>query len=89
MDYLTETITAQTIRDDADYAGVRISMDCPCPQRRSSSDTVHALADTEPVVFGRDAIRALVAERVAREAGDRPARPLRMPWAGVSSRGRP
>lgn len=25
------------------------------------------VADTEPVVFGRDAIRALVAERVARE----------------------
>jgi hypothetical protein len=28
VDYLTETITAQTIRDDAHYAGVRISMDC-------------------------------------------------------------
>ncbi len=33
----------------------------------SDPDAVHALADTEPVVFGRDAIRALVAERVARE----------------------
>ncbi len=28
VDYLTETITAQTIRDDADYAGVRIGMAC-------------------------------------------------------------
>ncbi|MGH3913447.1 MAG: hypothetical protein ACRDTC_08555, partial [Pseudonocardiaceae bacterium] len=36
----------------------------------SDPDAVQALADTEPVVFGRDAIRALVAERVA---GDRPA----------------
>ncbi|MFC4856440.1 nucleotidyl transferase AbiEii/AbiGii toxin family protein [Actinophytocola glycyrrhizae] len=26
--YLPDTITAQTIRDDADYAGVRITMDC-------------------------------------------------------------
>lgn len=26
--YLAETITTQTIRDDADYAGVRIAMDC-------------------------------------------------------------
>jgi hypothetical protein len=26
--YLTDTITAQTIRDDSDYAGVRITMDC-------------------------------------------------------------
>ncbi len=33
----------------------------------SDPDAVQALADTEPVVFGRDAIRALVAERVARE----------------------
>lgn len=28
VDYLTETITVQTIREDADYAGVRITMDC-------------------------------------------------------------
>jgi hypothetical protein len=28
---------------------------------------MRALIDTEPVVWGRDAIRALVAERVARE----------------------
>jgi len=28
VDYLVETITVQTIRDDADYAGVRITMDC-------------------------------------------------------------
>ncbi|PZS38457.1 MAG: hypothetical protein DLM62_13650 [Pseudonocardiales bacterium] len=28
VDYLTETITARIIHDDADYAGVRISMDC-------------------------------------------------------------
>jgi antitoxin (DNA-binding transcriptional repressor) of toxin-antitoxin stability system len=33
----------------------------------SDPEAVQALADTEPVVFGRDAIRALVAERVARE----------------------
>jgi len=33
----------------------------------SDPDAVQALADTEPVVFGRDAVRALVAERVARE----------------------
>lgn len=33
----------------------------------SNPDAVQALADTEPVVFGREAIRALVAERVARE----------------------
>ncbi len=33
----------------------------------SDPDAVQALADTEPVVFGRDAIRALIAERVARE----------------------
>ena len=33
----------------------------------SDPDAVQALADTEPVVFGREAIRALVAERVARE----------------------
>lgn len=26
--YLTDTIAAQTIRDDADYSGVRITMDC-------------------------------------------------------------
>jgi hypothetical protein len=26
--YLTDTTTAQTIRDDSDYAGVRITMDC-------------------------------------------------------------
>ncbi|MGQ0775287.1 MAG: nucleotidyl transferase AbiEii/AbiGii toxin family protein [Pseudonocardiales bacterium] len=28
VDYLTETITVQTLREDADYAGVRITMDC-------------------------------------------------------------
>lgn len=28
VDYLTETITVQTIREDADYAGVRITMGC-------------------------------------------------------------
>lgn len=33
----------------------------------SDPEAVQALADTEPVVFGRDAIRALVAERAARE----------------------
>ncbi|MGH3885920.1 MAG: hypothetical protein ACRDSZ_04995 [Pseudonocardiaceae bacterium] len=33
----------------------------------SDPDAVQALADTEPVVFGREAIRAMVAERVARE----------------------
>lgn len=33
----------------------------------SDSEAVRALTDTEPVVRGRDAIRALVAERVARE----------------------
>jgi antitoxin (DNA-binding transcriptional repressor) of toxin-antitoxin stability system len=33
----------------------------------SDPDAVQALADTEPVVFGRDTISALVAERVARE----------------------
>ncbi len=33
----------------------------------SDPDAVQALADTEPVVLGREAIRALVAERVARE----------------------
>ncbi len=33
----------------------------------SDPEAVRALADTEPVVFGRDAVRALVAERVARE----------------------
>jgi hypothetical protein len=34
----------------------------------SDPDARRALEDTEPVVFGRDAIRALVAERIAREA---------------------
>jgi hypothetical protein len=34
----------------------------------SDPDAMRALADTEPVVRGRDAIRALAAERVAREA---------------------
>jgi hypothetical protein len=33
----------------------------------SDPDAVQALADTEPVVFGRDTISALVAERIARE----------------------
>jgi antitoxin (DNA-binding transcriptional repressor) of toxin-antitoxin stability system len=33
----------------------------------SDADAVRALADTEPVVFGSDAIRTLVAERIARE----------------------
>ncbi|HEX4701556.1 MAG TPA: hypothetical protein VH352_05450 [Pseudonocardiaceae bacterium] len=33
----------------------------------SDSDAMRALQDTEPVVFGRDAIRALVADRIARE----------------------
>ncbi len=33
----------------------------------SDPDAVRALADTEPVVLGRDAIQALLAERVARE----------------------
>lgn len=33
----------------------------------SDPEAVRALADTEPVVFGRDAVRALVAERVARD----------------------
>ncbi len=33
----------------------------------SDPDAVQSLADAEPVVVGRDAIRALVAERVARE----------------------
>ncbi len=33
----------------------------------SNPDAVQALADTEPVVFGGDVIRALIAERVARE----------------------
>ena len=28
LTYLPDTITAQTIRDDADYSGVRITMDC-------------------------------------------------------------
>jgi antitoxin (DNA-binding transcriptional repressor) of toxin-antitoxin stability system len=35
----------------------------------SDTDAVRALADTEPVVHGRYAIRALVAERAARERG--------------------
>ena len=35
----------------------------------ADSDAMRALADTEPVVHGRDAIRALVAERVANECG--------------------
>lgn len=34
----------------------------------SDADALQALNDTEPVVHGREAIRALVAERVAREA---------------------
>lgn len=34
----------------------------------SDADAVRALADTEPVVFGSDAIRALLAERIARES---------------------
>lgn len=33
----------------------------------SDPDARRALEDTEPVVFGADAIRALVAERAARE----------------------
>jgi antitoxin (DNA-binding transcriptional repressor) of toxin-antitoxin stability system len=33
----------------------------------SDPEAVQALADAEPVLFGRDAIRALVAERIARE----------------------
>src|SRR2546423_499338 len=33
----------------------------------ADTDAVRALADTEPVVHGRDAIRALVAERGTRE----------------------
>jgi hypothetical protein len=33
----------------------------------SDPAAMRALVDTEPVVRGRDAIRALVAERVARE----------------------
>ncbi len=33
----------------------------------SDPDAVQAVADTETVVFGRDAIPALVAERVAHE----------------------
>ena len=39
----------------------------------ADTDAVRALADAEPVVHGRDAIRALVAERVTRDAGDRSA----------------
>lgn len=35
----------------------------------SDPDARAALADTEPVVFGADAIRTLVADRVARERG--------------------
>jgi hypothetical protein len=35
----------------------------------ADSDAVQALADTEPVVHGRDAIRALLAERVSHERG--------------------
>jgi antitoxin (DNA-binding transcriptional repressor) of toxin-antitoxin stability system len=35
----------------------------------SDADAVRALADTEPVVFGGDAVRDLVAERVRRERG--------------------
>lgn len=33
----------------------------------SDTEAVRALADTEPVVHGRDAIRALIADRIARE----------------------
>ena len=33
----------------------------------SDTEAVRSLTETEPVVRGRDAIRALVAERVARE----------------------
>jgi len=33
----------------------------------SDSEAVRALTDTEPVVRGREAVRALVAERVVRE----------------------
>jgi antitoxin (DNA-binding transcriptional repressor) of toxin-antitoxin stability system len=35
----------------------------------SDSDAMRDLADTEPVVRGRDAIRALIADRTARERG--------------------
>ena len=35
----------------------------------ADTDAVRALVDTEPVVHGRDAIRAMVAERVTRERG--------------------
>jgi hypothetical protein len=33
----------------------------------SDSDAVRALADTEPAVIGTDAVRQLVADRIARE----------------------
>jgi putative hemolysin len=39
----------------------------------SDPEAVAALADTEPVVFGIDAIKALVAERVACETRRDPA----------------
>ncbi len=35
----------------------------------SDTEAVRALADTEPVVHGRDAVRALITERAAREHG--------------------
>jgi antitoxin (DNA-binding transcriptional repressor) of toxin-antitoxin stability system len=35
----------------------------------SDTDVVRALSDTEPVVFGADAVRELIAERVSRERG--------------------
>lgn len=50
VEFLTETITAQTIRDDADYAGVRIVMDC-----RVSTATIKLKLDInvgDPVVPG-------------------------------------
>jgi hypothetical protein len=50
LTYLPDTLTAQTIRDDADYSGVRIAMDC-----RLATATVKLKLDInvgDPVVPG-------------------------------------